>query len=120
MPVKSWPVASGATHGSAASASPSAEPVKSWPDAPGAKAGPAPATTYKLNAVTPANGQPPKLRTAKRVALPGRSIMAVPVELVGHRTKDSIQLSAPEQRFGECLVIPEGLYVHWPGSANVF
>ena len=52
--------------------------------------------------------------------MPGRGVMAVPVELVGHRTKDAIQLSAPEQRFGEYLVIPEGLYAHRPGSASVF
>ena len=74
-----------------------AEPVKSQP------------ATYTLSAVTPTDGQLAQLRTAKRVALPGRSIVAVPVELVGQCTKAAIQLAAPKQRFGEYLIIPEGL-----------
>ena len=53
------------------------------------------------------------------MSLPGRSIVAVPVELVGQRTKADIQLAAPEQWFGEHLIIPEGMYMHWPGSASV-
>ena len=39
---------------------------------------------------------------------------------MGQRTKAAIQLAAPEQRFGEHLIIPEGLYAHKPGSASVF
>ena len=57
---------------------------------------------------------------AKRVALPARSITLVTVQLLGWHVKAAIHLAALEQRFGEDLIIPEGLYDHRPGSANIF
>ena len=57
---------------------------------------------------------------AKQVALPACSITMVPVKLLSQHIKAAIHLAAPEQRFGEYLIIPEGLYDHWPGLASVF
>ena len=85
-----------------------AKPVKSRPD------------TYTLNAVTPLDSHMAQLVTAKPIALPACSFMMVPVKLLGQHVKAAIHLAAPEQQFGEYLIIPEGLYDHWPGSTSVF
>ncbi len=71
--------------------------------------------TYALNAVIPVGQQPAQLSIAKWVALSANSITMDPVKLMGQCVKDDINLVAPEQRIGEQLVIPEGMYGHCPG-----
>ena len=83
-----------------------AEPVKLRP------------AMHVLHAVTPTGGPEARLVTAKRIALPAKSITAVPVRLLGQHAKAAIHLAAPEQRIGEDLVIPEGLYSR-PGTTHV-
>ena len=93
-------------------------PIQGWPtNAEPVKLQPA---TYTLNVVAPAGNQLVQLVTAKRVALPANSITLVPVKLLGHHARAAIHLVAPEQRFWEHLVIPEGLYSHCQGLTTVF
>ncbi len=65
--------------------------------------------TGTLNAVTPATDQPARLIMANRIALPAWSITMVTVQLRGQHDKEAVHLVAPEQWFGEYLVIPGGL-----------
>ncbi len=83
-------------------------PIQGWPpDAEPVKSRPA---GYTLNAVIPGMNQLAAFAMAKRVTLPAQSITMVPVRLQGQPNPKAIHLVTLGQRFGEYLVVPEGLY----------
>ncbi len=93
-------------------------PIRGWlPDAEPVKLSPA---TYTLNAVTDATSPPAGFTVAKQVALPARSITMVPVQIQGAPNANAKHVLAPEQRFGENLVVPEGLYDQCLGTTDTY
>jgi transposase InsO family protein/dUTPase len=95
-----------------------AGPIRGWPpDAEPVKSRPA---VYELNAMSDATSPPTELIVAKRVALPARSITMVPVRVEGTPVTNASHILTPEQRFGEHLIIPEGLYDQRPGTTDTY